>query len=217
MSYNKPLSYSGMSLWKQCPRRWEWTYIEGNREPPGPAAMRGTLIHQMLEDYYNGKTAYPSGNSVLGPWQSTLEELVHFSPIAEGELAVDSGFVPTSFSDPLAFLRGAVDLRYSTDEACNILDWKTGKIYESHVDQGALYAAITPLTDIKVVRFYYLDQPLHTVEWRYTLEQQLEQRDRWAEQANIIRAATEYPAVPGDHCNWCPLSWRKGGECKRAR
>lgn len=217
MSYNKPLSYSGMSLWKQCPRRWEWTYIEGNREPSGPAAMRGTLIHQMLEDYYNGKTAYPSGNSVLSPWQSTLEELVQFDPIAEGELAVDSGFVSTSFSDPLAFLRGAVDLRYSTDEADNILDWKTGKIYDTHVDQGALYAAITPLTDIKVVRFYYLDQPLHTVEWRYTREQQLEQRERWAEQANIIRTATEYPATPSDKCQWCPLSWRRGGECKRAR
>ena len=45
------LSPSGASLWKQCPRRWWYRYVEGLPEPPpGEPAVMGTFVHKVLED-----------------------------------------------------------------------------------------------------------------------------------------------------------------------
>lgn len=45
------LSPSGASLWKQCPRRWWFRYVEGLPEPPpGEPAVMGTFVHKVLED-----------------------------------------------------------------------------------------------------------------------------------------------------------------------
>lgn len=44
------LSPSGASLWKQCPRRWWYRYVEGLPEPPpGEPAVLGTFVHEVLE------------------------------------------------------------------------------------------------------------------------------------------------------------------------
>lgn len=215
--YTKPLSYSSLSLYYQCPKLWARTYIDGVRDAPGPAAERGTRIHQMLEDFFNGKNAYPAGNPVLGPWQSRIEALQQFGPTAEGEIAALPDWRPTHFGNPLALLRGAVDLRYENGPAY-ILDWKTGKKYASHVEQGEVYVALAPEdAEDYVVQFYYLDQPFHVDEWKYNQAGRLALREKWAEKAIAVREATEYPATPGEKCTYCPLSWRNGGECKRAR
>lgn len=216
MSYEKPLSYSSMSLYFQCPKLWARTYIDGIRDAPGAASQRGTMLHQLLEDFFNGKTPFPAGNATLRPWQSRLEALVAFSPVAEGQIAVLRDWRACNFGDPLAFIRGALDLRFKRGQA-HKLDWKSGKKYPTHVEQGEVYVAISQDEEDHVVQFYYLDQPFDVVEWYYTHAEQLILREKWTEKAETIRQATEYPATPNDKCQWCPLSWRNGGDCKRAR
>lgn len=45
------LSPSGASLWKQCPRRWWYRYVDGLPEPPpGEPAVLGSFVHKVLED-----------------------------------------------------------------------------------------------------------------------------------------------------------------------
>lgn len=219
MSYEKPLSYSSMSLYKQCPRRWAWSYIEGNWEATSPAAARGTRIHQAIEDFFNGKTTFPSGVKELAPWQSRLEALVAHSPVAEGEIAVDSSWVVCGYRDERAYVRGKVDLTFAHPETGHhhIIDWKTGKEYPNHVEQGQIYTAMAPDAETSVVQFWYIDQPHIIREWTYSHADQLIFREKWTETVEAVRSATEYPATPSDKCTWCPLSWRKGGECKRAR
>ena len=106
MNYSKPLSYSGLSLWKQCPRRWAHQYVEGNREPPGPAARRGTMLHEKLEDYFRG-SPYPLGDSTLAPWAKYMEALLGQALEPECKLAVLDDWTPTDFDDPKALARGA--------------------------------------------------------------------------------------------------------------
>ncbi len=44
------LSPSGASTFRQCARRWKYRYIDKLPDPPGEAALRGTFVHQVLEE-----------------------------------------------------------------------------------------------------------------------------------------------------------------------
>ena len=215
--YDAPISYSGKSLFKECPKRWEDNYIRGNRPPSGKAAERGTKLHDELETFFKG-TPYPRDNTVLAPWRRFMEALTIYLPTAEGELAVTADWKPCSFDDPKAFYRGKADLFFNLGGILHILDWKSGRKYDTHEDQGKSYVAMSPEHDSYRTGFVYLDHPLEVLEFEYT---QTEREDHIAElikEVNGIRTATEYPATPSDKaCQWCPLSWRKGGECKSAR
>lgn len=43
------LSPSSASMFAQCPRRWRFRYVEREPDPPGAAALAGTLVHRVLE------------------------------------------------------------------------------------------------------------------------------------------------------------------------
>lgn len=213
--YEKPISYSGKSLWDQCPKRWHDAYVLGNRQPSGPAAERGTRLHQMLEDYFNG-APYPSSDKALAPWQPFMEKLAERSPVAEGEVAVDRTWTPTSFDDPSAYFRGKKDLHIEEGSKLVLFDWKSGGIYPEHHNQGEAYIALSPGYGEYEVHFAYLDQPLVVHSTAFTVDDRDEIVAELTEQIEIIRTATEYPATPSRKCAWCHLSWRRGGPCQKA-
>jgi putative RecB family exonuclease len=43
------LSPSSMATFTSCPRRWRFRYVERLPDPPGLAALAGTLVHRVLE------------------------------------------------------------------------------------------------------------------------------------------------------------------------
>ena len=43
------LSPSSSAMFAQCPRRWQLRYVERLPDPPGAAALVGTLVHRVLE------------------------------------------------------------------------------------------------------------------------------------------------------------------------
>ncbi|MDG2428162.1 MAG: PD-(D/E)XK nuclease family protein [Acidimicrobiales bacterium] len=45
----RSFSVSAAGLWKQCPRRWRFRYVEKRVDPPGEAALLGTFVHRVLE------------------------------------------------------------------------------------------------------------------------------------------------------------------------
>lgn len=214
--YSKPVSPSSLKLWKECPFKWADCYINGNRQPPGAAAQRGTDLHNMLEDFFNG-SPYPSGNKTLRPWQPLMEGLAAADPVAEGELAVNFAWESCNYNSPLAYYRGKKDLHYDHGTTLNIFDWKSGKIYDDHEFQGASYACMSPGYEAYKSSFVYLDHPMVIKTWTYTAQQVAARRIEITNVIQELRTAEEYPATPGDGCTWCHLSWRRGGTCKRAR
>ena len=56
-------SYSALKVYEECPYRTYISRVKGVKEPSGPAADRGTQIHQYAEDYVNG-TAGGRGQSL---------------------------------------------------------------------------------------------------------------------------------------------------------
>lgn len=217
MPYDKPISYSGMSLYDKCPRQWHLRYVEGVRGESGKAAERGTRLHDLLEKYFKGEIPYPSGDKCLAPWKKYMEELKLQAPSAEAEVAVDQFWRPVPFEDPSAWFRGKKDLDIRTDEVKFIFDWKSGKIYEDHVKQGRAYVALDP-EDFEnyEVRFAYLDIPHHVQSWPYTHTDKVNFRTELDRKIEVIRLDDQWKPNPDDHCRWCELSWRNNGSCTAA-
>lgn len=46
----KHLSPSSASMFRQCPQRWKFRYVDRLPDPPGEAALAGTFAHRVLED-----------------------------------------------------------------------------------------------------------------------------------------------------------------------
>lgn len=214
--YDKPISYSGKALFKKCPLLWHDNYVLGNRRPSGPAADRGVYLHELLESFFKGESPYPSSNRALAPWQSFMEKLATYNPVAEGEVAVTKEWQRCDFNDPQAYFRGKKDLDIAAGGTLLLYDWKSGKEYPEHVYQGRDYSALTPGYDKYVTNFVYLDQPMLIKTWSYTAAEVDIIIDGLVHDIERIRNATEFPATPGDHCRWCHKSWRDGGDCKRA-
>ncbi|WP_419842049.1 RecB family exonuclease [Candidatus Poriferisodalis sp.] len=151
----RSLSPSSASTFRQCARRWKFRYIDKLPDPPGEPALRGTFVHQVLEELL-----------ALVPPQRTLERAraicrelwpqtaanTHFAALAldetrqrafrwnawadvegyftlENPAAVDvvgcERRVQASL-DGVPF-RGVVDLVDHTPEGLRVTDYKTGR------------------------------------------------------------------------------------------
>jgi len=217
--YEKPLSYSGMSLYKKCPKAWADNYINGNKQPSGRAAQRGNRIHDQLEQFMLGSTAFPT-TKTLEWWADYMNALAEYEVFPEEMVAVDSDWLPIGYDDPSANLRGKIDLRYSDKETLHIKDWKTGRIYPKHEQQGETYLALSEDVakhhDRIVVEMVYIDQQ-EIRTWEYTPADIAPIKEGLIEIIDIIRSDEKHEATPSmDACQWCNLGWRKGGPCTDA-
>ena len=212
-------SYSSISLYKKCPRAWEWRYVHKNYGPPNPSEDRGTELHALLEEFFMGGP-YPSANKTLMPWQKYMEGLLKYEPTPEGEIAVSNDWSPCNYDDPGAYIKGKVDLTYTDDEGVrHILDWKSGRIYPDHPEQGKTYVAMDSVPATKYsARFVDLDLPVQVSQNTYT------QSQRKVFQANLgdiiacIENDTTYEPTPSvNSCRYCELSHKRGGSCTRAQ
>lgn len=213
--YDKPISHSSRKLFRKCPKQWHDKYILGNRTESGPAAARGTDIHGELEKFFKEKL--PLSNPVFQPWRRALEALTVRQVLAEQELARNAEWEETTFDAPDAYFRGKVDLSYMLGNTLVIIDWKTGRVYKDHQEQGEDYIALAPEAERYQTEFWYIDSPQLVAINKYTKKDRPKFVKRVKEEVEAIRAETEFKATPSDfNCRFCPLSWRNGGKCEAA-
>lgn len=213
--YTKPISYSGKSTYVECPRRWHNSYILGNREPSCAAAERGTMLHDLLEKYFKEVGPYPTGDRCLAKWEKYMVALKARGLVAEGEVAVNKLWQPVGFDDAEAWFRGKID--GCAEQEDEVYDWKSGKIYDTHVFQGQAYSALRVAnTENTTVHFVYLDIPHHVETWTYSRGQIQDLRGQIDEEIQVIRLDEEWAPKPSDKCRWCKLNWRVGGSCTAA-
>lgn len=216
--YDKPISYSGMKLFKRCPYAWMLAYIQGQRSPKGPAAERGDYLHKRLEEFFLGQTPYPKTEKALRPWQRYMENLAAQGLAPEAEVGVRNDWTKTLFDDPKAYARGKLDGRLVQARKLKIYDWKSGKIYDEHKDQGEMYIALEGVDGYEYeTNFVYLDQYPVVHSRAYAVNAHIPIRDALKETIDTIRTTTEFlPTPSNDSCRWCDHSWRRGGHCTKA-
>lgn len=195
-------SFSSISTWVQCPKKYEETYILKRWKDEGSAASRrGDVIHKELELYLKGeRTERPT----LEPQGGLLDMLKTVGAEAEPQLAVTRDLQPTGFWSDDAWLRGKLDAVIARMEPLTAWDWKSGKKRNNDL-QADVYHVLLRGTypkagKIRIV-FDYLEKgrqpPYQPGEG--AIERVTGLTDR-------IEGATAFPPKPSPLCRgYCPV------------
>lgn len=139
MSGVLPWSYSSLTAFETCPRRFYLTRIAKLvKEPQTEATIWGNEVHKALEHAVQGKPLEPRFVS-YGP----LVEKLRAAPgqkHTERKFGLTSGYQPTEFFAKNVWFRGVIDLTIVTDTTATVLDHKTGRV-KTDGDQLKLFAA----------------------------------------------------------------------------
>ena len=222
-----PWSYSKLSTWENCRKSYLYRYIHNIRIPPGASAQRGIDVHKACEEFVNGTIDITEFEERLKQLKCKVSDhIFHYmenlarahktlgdglaskNDCSETELKikVDSDFNILSEDEKDYFATFIFDMLIQHGDHIEILDYKTGKIYEdSHEFQAAIYAyAIYCITGINpLVVFIYLDQDTKQL---YKFDNsELETIDKLInESLKQIEEETEFPQTPDlSKCRWC--------------
>ena len=211
-------SHSTLKTYETCPYRIYISKVKRISEDYGPAAKRGSEIHEQAEHYVQGtlgdmpdtlnkfttqfkdlKALYDEGKVELeGEWGFTIEwEACHW--MAKNVLA-----------------RIKLDaIVHEDDTSARVIDYKTGRQFGNEIAHGqqALTYAIGSFLrypDLQHVQteLWYLDHGTVT-EQSYTRDQALLFLPKLHERAMVMTSAENFPPNPSkSNCKWC--SYRKG-------
>lgn len=206
-----PWSYSSLTAYETCPRRFFLTRISKQvSEKQTEATMHGNEVHKALELYVGGKQGLPEK-------YSRYKEVADNIRAARGEKLLEYKFGltkdlrPTTFFGKDVWCRGVLDVGVLRNKSATILDYKTGK-RKFDTDQLKLFAmaAMSNWPFLEYVDTGYvwlqtsqLDTQRFTREERQSIAQEFAIRVHRMEQSE---AKNEWPAKPSGLCReWCPV------------
>jgi hypothetical protein len=219
------VSYSGMSMYENCPSAFRRRYIDKEETltgdgPPSPAMMRGTRVHRGCEMFLLGhmEDIPEEAESFRGLFYALRDER---KARPEFRWAFDDNWELVSFDDKEnGKVRGVLDIDYIHDDTAHIFEIKTGKIYEDHAKQRNLYglAGLLMYPEAHTVRVtnLYLDGAItkETVLMRGQLDTW---KYHWDRKINGCQPPQVYAAKPNWKCQFCPYSKHLGGLCTDSR
>lgn len=206
-------SYSRLSMYRQCPAKVRYRYVENIPTPPsGPAAQRGVDTHAHVEAYIKGEMA--TLPSELEHYTTLLDNIKKAGGHAELKVAVDKFWQKTDWEN--GWLVGILDSAVFQPKLLHVYDWKTGKLYDDHEKQADLYAplaaSLSETYEEITIHFVYLDQG-KTKTWTYDQSKVETIRSGLANEIARADADTDMIPMPSMACRWCPYSKQKGGPC----
>jgi hypothetical protein len=135
-----PWSYSSLTAFEQCPRRFKLTRITREvKETQGPQLVEGNAVHKALELYVGGKDSLPAKYLPFKPIADKLK-------CAPGEKLLEYSFgltkqlTPTTFFGSDVWVRGKLDVTILRGANAAVFDYKNGK-RKLDLDQLKLFAA----------------------------------------------------------------------------
>lgn len=125
-------SYSGITMFDQCPKKYYHLRVAKDiSEPPSDAMMYGTDVHLAAEEYIRDGKPIPKKYAYMQPFLTTLNNIKgqKFCELEMGIKKVDDRLEPCGFRDEDVWYRGIVDLLIVDDEKgeARVVDYKTGK------------------------------------------------------------------------------------------
>ena len=215
------ISYSGLTMFEKCPRSFHLKYIVKHPEPEfvsSPAMLRGTKLHNAAENYVRQELAeLPKELKEKQGFFDRIVTLGTAQPELEFNLTEDWQSIPFEQKED-GFIRGIIDLVLPQGNVLEIMEYKTGRVYDTHADQRALYslAGLILYPEAEVVRTTTVYFDLGGADKTTTVERcNLETiKWSWTRRVNKTKPVGQaYPMRPGKQCNWCNFSKKKGGPC----
>ena len=160
-------SYSALKTFETCPYRTYISKVKKVREDFGPAAERGTRIHDEAEKYVRHELGeLPDSLKKFAKKFSELKDLFTEAKVeTEGEWGFTLSWEPTGWLSPDTWARVKLDALVHEDEtSARVIDYKTGKQIGNeiaHSQQALIYAIATffRFPDLESVNteLWYLD------------------------------------------------------------
>jgi len=221
----KAWSFSTLKKFEQCQYAVYLNKVEKIPDISGPAAERGSMIHDQAEKFVRGELDFPSTLSKFKTDFERLQERFKAQPYLmtmEDNWGFTSQWTPTGWADNDTWCRQKLDVFYKDGaNSAVIIDHKTGKKFGNelkHGEQGLHYSIGAfmkyPELDIITTEFWYIDQG---EKLRKTLprERALIHLPKIHQRAVIMTTATHFQPKPSaQNCKWC--SYRTSGDCEYA-
>jgi CRISPR/Cas system-associated exonuclease Cas4 (RecB family) len=206
-----PWSYSSLSAYETCPKRFYLTRITKQvKEPQTAATLHGNEVHKALERYVGGSAGLPEKYDAYRP----LADKIRMSPgkkLLEYKFGLTKRLTPTEFFGKDVWVRGVLDVGIVQGDKAIVLDYKTGK-RKLDGDQLRLFAgvAMSLWPSAKQVKTGYIwlqsdemDTEVFTPDQKPAIFQDFAARVHRLESSE---KNDDWPARPSGLCkNWCPV------------
>ena len=137
-------SYSSLSLFQQCPRKYYRLRVAKDIvEPPQAHLDYGTAVHKAAEEYVCCAKPIPEKYGFIRPHLDVLVQLPG-EKLCEYEMGLTKDFEPCGFKDPNVWFRGIADLLIINGDHARLIDYKTSKSSQyADIKQLELLALMT--------------------------------------------------------------------------
>jgi len=188
------------------------------QEDYGPAAARGTVIHDEAERYVKGQIGeLPDSLRKFEKQFKVLRELYEEAKVeTEGEWGFTRAWETTGWLSPDTWGRIKLDaFVHESETSARVIDYKTGKAFGNeiaHSQQALIYAIGSffrfPELEIAKTEIWYLDHGT-TLEQVYTRDEAMVFMPKLHDRAITMTTAMKFPPNPSSYnCKWC--SYGKG-------
>ena len=206
-------SYSGISLFQQCPQKYYRLRIKKDIVEPHQAHLDyGKEVHKAAEDYVCNDKSLDPRYEFIKPYLDTMKKLPGLK-LCEYEMGLTKDFQPCGFRDENVWFRGIADLLVIEDDKATIVDYKTGKSSQyADTKQLELLALLTfkhfpYVKSIKAGLIFVVAKDL--VKADYATDKQSEAWQRWLPEIHRLEKAMEtdvWNARPNFTCRkFCPV------------
>lgn len=185
-------SYSSISLFQQCPRKFHrMRVVKDIIEPPQAHLHYGTTVHKVAEEYIQNNTPIPPQYAFIQKQIDPLKAMAG-EKLCEYEMGLTKEFKPCKFRDKNVWFRGIADLLIINEDKARIIDWKTGKS-SRYADKKQLellslltFKHFPQIKSIKAGLVFLVAEDL--VPAAFTADQQHDAWEKWLVEVNRLEA-----------------------------
>lgn len=219
----KAWSASILDKFESCPYQIFLGKVKKVKEEKSEAADRGSLIHQLAEDYVKGEIGErPKELEQYAPQFDRLRERYTEGHLhLEEDWGFDINWEATGWMAKNIWARMKLDVfDRESEESGKVIDHKTGKKWGNEVKhnrQAMIYAIGAfkrfPVLEFVTTEFWYLDQKDGPLVNTYNRQKIAILEPRVTARAIRMTSATKFDPKPNEqNCRFCPYA--KNGACE---
>lgn len=210
---NYTWSYSSMSTFQQCPRKYyRLRVVKDVKEPEAEHLIYGTEVHKAAEEYVRDGKEIPAKYDFIKPQIDALM-VIEGDRYCEHKMGLTKELDACEFFAPNVWWRGIADLLIVNADNAYLIDYKTGK--------SAQYADTKQLELLSLAVFRHFPQVKRIkagllfvvskefVQSEYALDGQKDSWLNWFGEINRLEACYEsntWNAKPNFSCyRFCPV------------
>ena len=206
-------SYSSLSLFQQCPRKYyHLRVVKDIKEPESEQMRYGLELHKAAEDYIKSDTPLPEHFAFMQPVLEKLKALPG-EKHCEYKMGLTRSLEPCGFFDKGVWWRGIADLLVIDGDTARVLDYKTGKDKYADMKQLevltlAIFKHFPQVKTVKAGLLFVIHK--NFIKETYNKDNEMTMWAKWLPETKRLEAAFEnavWNATPNFTCkSWCVVT-----------